>query len=429
MGLRSQFKWQSKMRHKELFKSPLRTVELINIQANAPENVNFAKKYFPPFKDGAAIWETIKPLTKFKADPPTIDTIQGISTLFNDRLNIHGVSGQGDCDCFVSALASIAIANNLPYQYIIQGNNKPSHIAIKVGDTILDLTNPIPDYLRTYNFTKYINPMYVALADENEEMAMELNENSFDFGRPNFRRALNVAKRFNPAAVAVRTAAKYSPQALALKAIQRQGKRIIRAPQASGIRTASRLINRAGGGVLRNMPPAARAKIMLAKRQFKRRGFGDSTAELLAIENFADDLGRGRISLKRGLQNVGRAAMKAAPILLPVAGGALNLIAPTVGTKVAGIANKALQRVGGARTLTTGRQLLQTLRPSASTAPATLPMIPTAGDVVTMSTQQPPVFSPDTFVTNPVPITAPKINPMLILGGGALAIFLLTRKK
>jgi hypothetical protein len=427
------------MRHKELFKSPLRTVELINIQANAPENVNFAKKYFPPFKDGAAIWETIKPLTKFKADPPTIDTIQGISTLFNDRLNIHGVSGQGDCDCFVSALASIAIANNLPYQYIIQGNNKPSHIAIKVGDTILDLTNPIPDYLRTYNFTKYINPMYVALADENEEMAMELNENSFDFGRPNFRRALNVAKRFNPAAVAVRTSAKYSPQALALKAIQRQGKRIMMAPQASGIRTASRLINRAGGGIIRQMPPAARAKVMLAKRQLKRRGFGDSEAELLAIQNFSEDFGRGRISLKRGLQNVGKAgkavgrvAMKAAPILLPVAGGALNLIAPGVGTKASALLQKGLQRVGGARTLTAGRQLVQTLRPSAPSmaiAPAVVPSIPTAGDVVTMSTQQPPVFSPDTFVTNPVPITAPKINPMLIIGGGALALLILTRKK
>jgi len=417
------------MRHKELFKSPLRTVELINIQANAPENVNFAKKYFPPFKDGAAIWDTVKPLTKFKADPATIDTIQGISTLFNDRKNIHGISGQGDCDCFVSALASIAIANNLPFEYIIQGNEKPSHIAIKIGGVILDLTNPIPDYLRQYNFTKYINPMYVALADDNEELAIELNDNSFDFGRPSLRRVVRTAKKYNPAAVAVRTAAKYSPQALAIKA-------------------ANRLTGKAQTAALQYLPPAARAKIMLVKRQLKRRGFGDSEAELLSIQNFSDDFGA-RISLRRGLQNVkkagaavGRVAMKAAPILLPVAGTALNFIAPGVGGKVAGIANKALQRVGGAKTLTTGRQLLQSFKPAAPslrtapavlpmmpTAPAVLPMIPTAGDVVTMSMQQPPVFPPDTYVTPSVPITAPKINPMYLLAGGALAIFLLTRKK
>ena len=389
------------MRHKELFKSPLRTVELINIQANAPENVNFAKKYFPPFKDGAAIWDTVKPLTKFKADPATIDTIQGISTLFNDRKNIHGISGQGDCDCFVSALASIAIANNLPFEYIIQGNEKPSHIAIKVGGVILDLTNPIPDYLRQYNFTKYINPMYVALADNNEELAMELNDNSFDFGRPSLRRV-------------VRTAAKYTP--------------------------ANQLAKR--------LPAKQRAKILMAKRQLKKCGFGDSEAELLAIQNFSDDFGA-RISLRRGLQNVkkagaavGRVAMKAAPILLPVAGTALNFIAPGVGGKIASVAAKGLQRIGGTKTLTTGRQLLQSFKPAApsvSTAPAVLPimpstpavlpMIPTAGDVVTMSMQQPPVFPPDTYVTPSVPITAPKINPMYLLAGGALAIFLLTRKK
>lgn len=411
------------MEHKELFKSPMRTVELINLQANAPENIKFAQKYFPRFTNASEIWDVIKPITEFKADPPTVDTIQGIATLFSNTKNIHKVSGQGDCDCFVSALASIAIANNLPFEYIIQGNNKPSHIAIKIGGVILDLTNPIPDYLRQYNFTKYINPMYVALADGNE-LAMEAN----DFGRrPNFRRAISTVKKYNPAAVAVRTAAKYSPQAIAVK-------------------TANRITGRAQAKAMQYLPPAARAKIMLAKRQLKRQGFGDSEAEFLAIQNFSDDFGRPRISLKRGIQNVKKAggavakvAMKAAPILLPVAGAALNLVAPTAGTKVAGIASKALQRVGGAKTLTAGRALVQNFRPptptvqnfapSASIAPATLPNIPTAGDVVTMSMQQPPVFSPDTYVTAPVPINAPKINPMLLIGGGALAIFLLTRKK
>jgi hypothetical protein len=423
------------MKHKEKFISPARTLELINLQAHAPENVNFAKKYFPKFKSGAEIWDEIKPLVQFKADPAQIDTIQGISTLFSNTKNIHKLSGLGDCDCFTAALASIAIANKLPFEYIIQGNTKPSHIAIKIGNTILDLTNPIPDYLRKYNFTKYIKPMFVALAD-NDEMATELSEDfNLDFGRPNFRRALQVAKKFNPVSVAVRTSAKYSPQALAVRALQRQANRVMRVPTISRkMQTVNRLTNRAGGTILRNVPPGARARIMLTKRQLKRRGFGDSEAELLAIQNFSDDFGRRKISLKRGLQNVGRAAMKAAPILLPVAGGALNLIAPGVGTKTSALLQRGIQRAGGARTITAGRSLLQNLRrPSgASTAPAVLPEMQSS-DLqpmpAPMQVMQEPTFAPGTFVTQPVPITAPKINPMLLAGAGALAILLLTRKK
>jgi hypothetical protein len=42
---------------------------------------------------------------------------------------------------------------------------------------------------------------------------------------------------------------------------------------------------------------------------------------------------------------------------------------------------------------------------------------------------QEPQFPPSTFVTPAVPITAPKINPTVIIGAGVLALLLLTRKK
>lgn len=427
------------MIYKEKFTSPQRTLELIEIQANAPENVSFAKKYFPPFNNGIEIWEKLKPITRFKADPKEIDTIQGISTLFSNTRNIHGVSGLGDCDCFTSALASIAISNKLPYQYIIQGNDKPSHIAIKIDGTILDLTNPIPDYLRQYQFTKYINPMFVALADDGEDLAMELNDNSFDFGRrPNIRKAIKTAARFTPAAVVARTAAKYSPQALALKAIQRQGQRIMRTPQAAVVaRPVRGFRQRVQGGtnrVIAQLPPAAKAQIMLRKRQLRRFGYGDSEAELLAIENFADDFGRRKISLKRGVQNVGKFAKKAAPFVLPVAGAALNLVAPGVGGKVAGIAAKGLKRIGGQRTLTTGQNILQRLRPSGgvmqAAQPEILSSVQTSGEqsMAPMQVMNEPVFPPSTFVTPAVPVTAQKINPMLLIGGAAVIALLLTRK-
>jgi hypothetical protein len=397
------------MEYKELFTSPERTLELINIQANAPENIAFAKKYFPKFTSAADIWNAVKPITKFQADPRTIDTIQGISTLFNTSKNIHGVSGFGDCDCFTSALASIAIANNLPFKYIIQGNNKPSHIAIKIGNTILDLTNPVPDYLREYKFTKYIKPMFVALAD-NEELATELN----DFGRP------RILKRV------MSTAARYAPK-----------------PVTGFVNRKLNQVNQGAARGFNRLPPAARAKILLGKRQLKRMGYGDSEAALMSIQNFSDDFGRPKISLKRGLQNVGRAgaavgkvALKAAPILLPVAGAALNFVAPGVGSKVAGVAAKGLQKIGGTKTLTAARGLVQTFRPAPGTpapaqnfTPATLPGMPSAGMQATKQIMSEPVFAPDTYVTPAVPISAPKINPLLLVGAGALALIFLTRKK
>jgi len=350
------------MIYKELFKSPLRTVELINLQANAPENIAFAKKYFPPFKDGTAIWDAVKPLTKFKADPKTVDTIQGISTLFSNTANIHGVSGWGDCDCFVSALASIAIANHLPFEYIVQGNEKPSHIAIKISGVILDLTNPIPNYLRAYQFTKYINPMYVALADDNEELAMET-----DFGRPNFRRL-------------VQTVAKYNP---AIRGVQK-------------------------------LTAAQKANLMLARRKLKQCGFGDETAALLSIDSSLGAGGRGREKFKSAVKKYGKYA-------LPVAGIGLNLIAPGVGGKALKIAKVGFNKLQGAKSM------LQNIAPP----PATLPNMPSAGmeQIQTLSVPSAPDFGPNTYVTDTVPVTAPKINPMLLLGGAALAIFLLTKKK
>jgi len=430
------------MIYKEKFISPQRTLELIEIQANAPENISFAKKYFPAFKNGSEIWEALKPITRFKADPKEIDTIQGISTLFSNTKNIHRLSGLGDCDCFTSALASIAIANKLPYQYIIQGNDKPSHIAIKIDGTILDLTNPIPDYLREYSFTKYINPMYVALADDGE-MAMETD----DFGRPNLRRLVNVAKQFAPPVIVRAVDSNLNrvnrvlgiPSGGALQPEMAQLLPRAARKRAAVMNTSRRLIKRGAGiknsGIMSQLSPAAKAKIMLSKRKLKRFGYGDSEAELLAIQSFSDDFGARKISLKRGLQNVGKFAKKAAPILLPVAGGALNIIAPGVGGKIAGIAAKGLQRIGGVKTLTAGRNLLQTLKPSGgamqSTQPQILSSVPDGGEQIMapMQIMSEPVFPPSTYVTPAVPVTAPKINPMLLIGGAAVLALLLTRKK
>jgi hypothetical protein len=154
------------MVYRERYTSPFRTVQLIERQASAHENVNFANKYFGNLNNGFEIYKAVKPKVIFKNDPPNLETVQGITTLFDESKNIHGISGAGDCDCFTSILASIAKANKLPYTYILQGNEKPTHITISIKGTVCDLTNNIPNYLRPYTKTQTIEPMYVQLSDE-----------------------------------------------------------------------------------------------------------------------------------------------------------------------------------------------------------------------------------------------------------------------
>lgn len=154
------------MEYREVYTSPYRTVQLIEKQAGSPENLQYAAEHFGDLLNGLQVWHKVKPLVKFRKDPEGIETIQGIKTFFNPSKNIHNLPGYGDCDCFTSILASIAKANKLQYEYIMQGNDKPSHIAIKINGTIVDLTNERPNYLRKYKKTQIINPMYVQLSDE-----------------------------------------------------------------------------------------------------------------------------------------------------------------------------------------------------------------------------------------------------------------------
>ena len=181
------------MQHKERYISPYRTVQLIETQAASPENVSYAQKHFAGLNNGAQIWNKVKPLVTFKKDPPTVEVIQGITSFFNPDKNIHSLSGAGDCDCFTSVLASICKANKLPYNYIIQGNSKPSHIAISINGYICDLTNNQPNYLRPYQKTQTIKPMYVQLSDDSE---------AFEYPQFGGARFDNVAKQLLPLGIA-----------------------------------------------------------------------------------------------------------------------------------------------------------------------------------------------------------------------------------
>lgn len=337
------------MQHKERYISHLRTVQLIDQQAGSCENVAYAQKYFGGLNNGAQIWNKVKPLVTFKRDPPTVDTIQGITTFFDPAKNIHGLPGAGDCDCYTSILASICKANNLQYTYIIQGNGKPSHIAISINGFICDLTNNRPNYLRPYTQTQNIKPMYVQLSDNSQ--AYEVT----DFAGPKFD---NFAKGLLPLGV------------------------------AAGAVAANYFLPGSGAGVM--------AAGNIAQQRIDQNAQARANRQAAQLEREAAE----------------RAAAAAATA--PRAPG----MPSRIGAKVQGISTslqQTLQRAAAAGNIIPG-----------SIVPRNLPVAPMPASSNQM--QNVPTL-PGTYVLPAVPITAPKLNPLYIVGGLALAYFIFTKKK
>lgn len=81
-----------------------------------------------------------------------------MQTLFEN--NYHGISGAGDCDCFVITATACFIVSGLPCQIVLAGNKPDSytHIYNRVKDfqewINFDLTNPHFDTERAYKYKK-----------------------------------------------------------------------------------------------------------------------------------------------------------------------------------------------------------------------------------------------------------------------------------
>jgi hypothetical protein len=342
------------MQYKEKYISPYRTVQLIEQQAGSPENVLFAAQNFGGLNNGSQIWNKVKPLVTFKRDPPTVDTIQGIVTFFDPAKNIHRLPGAGDCDCYTSVLASICKANGLPYEYIMQGNGKPSHIAISINGFICDLTNNKPNYLRHYQKTQNIKPMYVQLSDDSQ--AYEVT----DFAGPKFDKFLKgIAKPLLP---------------------------VVSGAANLVVPGSGTAINIAGQKAL---DIAASKDAAAAERQRQQ------------LEQEARDRA---------------AAASMQPARAPGMPSSGNKIFGSVMNQKQNITEQ-LKQAAAAGKITPG-----------AVVPRSLPVAPMPVSSRQAQQAETPTL-PGTYVLPAVPITAPKINPLFIVGGLALAYFLFTKKK
>jgi hypothetical protein len=137
-------------------------ISLENTLDMLDRQISISVPFAEDFTDSVAnnpysLFRYLKSLVIYKDDPPGVELIQSMPSLFLD--NYYGVPGMGDCDCFsVTACASM-IAKGIPTGYTIYGNDKwPTHIAADAydgsGRTIFDLCAPELGMVRDYKWQK-----------------------------------------------------------------------------------------------------------------------------------------------------------------------------------------------------------------------------------------------------------------------------------
>jgi|GEM_PF-1658821 len=111
-----------------------------------------------------ALFDFLKLQVIYKNDPPGIELIQSMGTMFEN--NYHNIKGAGDCDCFTVTAMSCLYVLGYKTGFILYYNGmQPSHIGALYIDSIgeiipFDLTASYSGELRNY---KRIVPYIVTL--------------------------------------------------------------------------------------------------------------------------------------------------------------------------------------------------------------------------------------------------------------------------
>lgn len=133
------------------------------IRTQVLDSLFYCKNEMPRFKDPESMFNNLRQMITYKNDPPGVELLQTVGTLFND--NYHGIPGAGDCDCFsILVLAMCAVHGWNDQRIILAGRTKlaPVHIWTQVKFNgvwyDMDLTQT---YFNTSRKYKYIQKMNV----------------------------------------------------------------------------------------------------------------------------------------------------------------------------------------------------------------------------------------------------------------------------
>lgn len=132
------------------------------IRTQVIDSLEYCVNEMPRFSDPAEMWRILKQMIVYKHDPPGIELLQSVPTLFEN--NYWGIVGAGDCDCFSILVLAMCTANGWnDQQIVLAGRSKqaPVHIwtRVKFNDQWfdMDLTQPAFNYPRSYKFVQYLN--------------------------------------------------------------------------------------------------------------------------------------------------------------------------------------------------------------------------------------------------------------------------------
>ena len=75
------------------------------IRTQVIDSLEYCVNEMPSFDHPEQMFNTLRNMVKYKNDPPGIELLQSVPTLFED--NFWGRPGMGDCDCFTILLLSL----------------------------------------------------------------------------------------------------------------------------------------------------------------------------------------------------------------------------------------------------------------------------------------------------------------------------------
>lgn len=130
------------------------------IKKQIKDSIPFAKTFVPNFGNPKDIFYFLKRNTTYKNDPPGIELLQSMQTLFEN--NYYGKPGYGDCDCFTISYTATCLAQGIPVCIVLAGRKKNQFVHIYnqvkyMGAWVpADLTENIFDHERHYPYKKYL---------------------------------------------------------------------------------------------------------------------------------------------------------------------------------------------------------------------------------------------------------------------------------
>jgi hypothetical protein len=129
------------------------------IRVQVIDSIAWTCDNLPKFSNPEQMFNQLKSMVTYRNDPPGVELLQSVPTLFKE--NYWGIAGAGDCDCFSILVLTACICNGWNDQRIIlAGRSKlaPVHIWTEVKYNgkwySMDLTQPFVNSTRDYKFTQ-----------------------------------------------------------------------------------------------------------------------------------------------------------------------------------------------------------------------------------------------------------------------------------